>query len=265
MDGVTIIKIISALIYPAGLIVVLICLGFVGRVFFKGALKNLASGCYFLAVLCFLIFSNPIVATWLAKSLESQYPQVALRNIEEHDVAIVLGGGLRIPLPPAKHSQLTSGSDRYWYAVRLFRAGKASQVILTGGNVYQQEGYQGEAHYASQLIQEWGIPGSLILLDEDSRTTEQNRDNVARLLAQGKFESALLVTSALHMPRAYTLFKNLPIKLTPASADVIVRDSHAPEVFRWLPSASALRLSTVALHEYYGKWFTQLKAFISRS
>jgi len=264
MDSIAIIKFVSALIYPVGLIIVLFLLGWIGRLIFQGGLKRyLASLCYLLSFVFFLVFSNPQFATWIAKSLESQYPQVPLENIAKHDLVIVLGGGLRIPLPPAQHTQLSAGSDRYWYAMRLFKAGKASKIILSGGNVYKQHDFRGEAYYASQLMQEWGVPAAAIIIDAESRTTEQNRDNVMRLIEDNEYDSALLVTSALHMPRAYKLFRSLSIKVTPASADVIVREMDAPAVFSWMPSASAMALSTVALHEYYGKWFAELKAFIS--
>lgn len=69
------------------------------------------------------------------QSLENEYPQQVLAEITKHDTVIVFGGGLRIPLQPSQHSQLTSGSDRYWYAVRLYKAGKADKIILAGGSL----------------------------------------------------------------------------------------------------------------------------------
>lgn len=266
MDIVTVIKVISSMLYPLGLVVVFAALGLLGRLLFRrGIQRALANLCCLLSVVALVVFSNPGVATFLAKSLESQYPQQALADIARHDVAIVLGGGLRIPMPPAQHSQLTSGSDRYWYAVRLLKAGKVKKIVLAGGNVYAQAGYKGEAYYASELMQEWGVPTSAIIIEDQSRTTEQNRDNTERLVIDNDFKSALLITSAIHMPRAYRLFSQLPIPVTPASADVIVRQSDAPPVFSWLPSVGALSLSTAALHEYYGRWFAELKAFIARA
>lgn len=266
MDSIAVVKFISTLLYPLGLVVMFVTLGFVGRLLSRrGKIRSLANLCYVLSFLSLAVFSNPKVATWLVQSLENQYPQQGLAEVAEHDAIIVLGGGLRIPLPPAQHSQLTSGSDRYWYAARLFKAGKADKIILLGGNVYSQEGYQGEAYYASELMQEWGVPAAQIIIEDQSRTTEQNRDNAVRLIERESINSALLVTSAIHMHRAYSLFNTLPISITPASADVIVRKSEAPQVFSWMPSAAALMLTTAAIHEYYGKWFAQLKALMSKA
>ncbi len=211
-----------------------------------------------LAILTLLLASNPMFAGRLARSLESQYPQMVVDKISEHDVIVVLGGGLRLPLAPAQHVQLGHASDRYWHATRLYRAGKAQRVIISGGNVYSQAGIDAEAIYAKALLQEWGVPDEAILLETQSRTTEQNQRYLVELIAEQEIRSILLVTSALHMPRAYTLFEQLPVIVTPASADVLVRERAAPKIFKWLPSASAFELSTVALHEYYGMAFARI-------
>lgn len=214
--------------------------------------------CAISACVVLVLASNPMVASRLALSLERQYLQAELDDIQEHDVLVVLGGGLRLPLPPAKHVQLGRASDRYWYATQLYRAGKAQRLVITGGNVYPQKGFASEAEYAKQLLLEWGIPEEAILIESESRTTAQNQQNLQGLISEQGIESILLVTSALHMPRSMSLFAEMPVVLTPAVADVLVREKNTPMVFNWLPSANALQLSTVSLHEYYGAWFIQI-------
>lgn len=256
MDTVVLIKIISALLYPLGLSALLLVFSLFSRIF--GA-KRLTLVLRFIALLILLLASNSKVASWLAGSLESQYPQNPIVDIAKHDVIVVLGGGVRIPLPPAQHVQLGSGSDRYWYATQLYRAAKGQRVVLVGGNVYQQAGFASEAYYARELLQQWGVPREAIIIEGESRTTEQNMQNLKALLEQQDINSVLLVTSALHMPRSIELFKQLNIPVTPASADVLVRQQYSPGVFSWIPSANALALSHVSLHEYYGRWFNRLK------
>ena len=252
MDTVVLIKVIASLLYPLGLVIVLLLGAGVAKLARRVAWSR---GCCIGALAVLLIASNPLFANSLARSLEQRYPQQPLADIAVHDVIIVLGGGVRIPLPPAQQVQIGAGSDRLWYAARLYKAGKASRIFLTGGNVYAQQGFRGEAYYASQLLQQWGVPASAITLESNSRTTAQNKNYLAQTLAEQQIKSALLVTSALHMPRAYALFRKLPISMTPASADVLIRDKHVPAIMAWLPSAAALHLSTLALHEYYGRWF----------
>ena len=261
MDSVLLTKVISALAYPLGLV---FCL-WVLRAILRGlGVRRAATICGLMAGVILLLGSNPKAARWLTFQLEKQYPQQHLYDIAPHDAIIVLGGGLRLPQLPAMHTQLASGSDRYWYAARLYRAGKAPTIILAGGNVFAQPDLQSEAFYASELLQEWGVPKSAILIEANSRTTEQNRRNTALFVVRHGVKSALLVTSAIHMPRAHKTFSQLPIPITPASADVLIRHSQSPEILNWIPSAGALSLTTVALHEYYGAWFSELKAFTDK-
>jgi len=255
MDTVLLIKIISALIYPLGLVSIFTIFCLACRLTGK---RTAATVYLWLAAIVLVVSSNPLVAKNLVASLENQYPQRAFDSISEHDAIIVLGGGLRIPTVPAKHVQLGQASDRYWHAAQLFKAGKASKIIVSGGNTYQQPGLYGEAYYAAQLLQKWGVPEHAITLESSSRTTAQNQSSTLKLLRAHEVRSALLVTSAIHMPRAHYLFSRLPILITPASADVLVRQHNSPIVFNYLPSATALGLTTVAMHEYYGYWFQRL-------
>ncbi|NNC99818.1 MAG: YdcF family protein [Gammaproteobacteria bacterium] len=259
MDQVLVIKIISALLYPLGLVVLLATLGWIFGIF---RWKKIGRSLTLVSILILLLSSNPNVAKWLVKSLEQQYPQRDLGSTEKHDAIVVLGGGLRIPLPPALYTQIGSGSDRLWHAVRLYRAGKADEIILAGGNIFELLDFQGEAYYASELLQQWGIPKSAIFIEANSRTTRQNARNTARYLAERDIRKILLVTSAYHMPRAIAAFGQLSLVITPASADILIRNYSLPEVLQWVPSAPALAQTTLAVHEYYGMWFADLNALI---
>lgn len=261
MDSIVLTKILTALVYPAGFALVLLVMGLVLGLFNARRIKKLLT---ILAVVLLLVTSNPQFAAFLAGELEQRYPQKELSEIAKHDAIIVLGGGLRIPLPPAQHTQIGSGSDRLWYSVRLYRSGLAAKTILTGGNVYAQPGFASEAQYAAELLREWGVPEQAILIEGGSRTTRQNQENTVFFLARNNIKSALLVTSALHMPRAYALFKKTGIRITPASADVLVRHQNSPEVLKWIPSASALYLTSVALHEHYGYAVDRLRESAGR-
>lgn len=255
MDTVSLVKLFSALIYPAGLMACLLVLFILAR---WRAFDRLANASIYLCIIIFLSFSNPWLAERLAAGLEDQYPQKDIRQIAPKDALIVLGGGLRIPTAPAKQLQIGPGSDRLWYAAQLYKAGKANKIFISGGNIYFQPGLQGEAYYARQLLLAWGVPQSAIVSEAQSRTTAQNKDNIGVLLKRHKVSSALLVTSALHMPRAKTIFNDLNIALTPASADVLVRHARRPLWKSVVPSAQAFALSTNALHEYYGIAYYQL-------
>lgn len=254
MDSVLVVKVVSALLYPLGLFFVMHLFAWICR-------RQSAARVLWLVAAwgILLLSSNPMVATTLVKNLEQKYPQSEISQIVKHDAIVVLGGGLRIPLPPAKSTQLSSGSDRYWHAAKLYKAGKAERILLTGGNVFAQIGFAGEAFYAAELLQNWGVPRGVIQAESLSRTTEENSLNIAEWIQAYGVQRVLLVTSAYHMPRALEAFKDLHIQVTPASADILIRETARPTILNWLPSASALSLTTLAVHEYLGMVFLDLK------
>lgn len=251
MDTIAIIKAISQLAYPVGLTSVCLLLAlFAWLLNRKIALRIfLLSG-----ATVFFLSSNLWASKQLMHSLENQHPQQPIANIPIADAILVLGGGLRLPIPPRQHAQLVSASDRYWHATRLFKADKAPKIILSGGNIYEQQGFKGESYYAAQLLLQWGIPESAILFEDSSRTTKQNAEHSAKLLKQHNIKSVLLVTSGFHMPRSMQLFTNThpDIQFIPTSSDTIVANVNYPFFYNLLPNANALATTTTALHEYYG-------------
>ena len=132
MDAFIIKKVVPAFLYPTSIILVSGCFMVVFKKFKAIKLSRL---CCSICLVSFLLSSNPMFARWLTRSLELQYPQTPIEKIKEHDVVIVLGGGLRIPTPPAQQTQLSASSDRYWYAVQLYRAGKAKRILISAGNI----------------------------------------------------------------------------------------------------------------------------------
>jgi len=256
MDSVVFIKIISALLYPLGLVVIS---GLFALIFALMKAKGKSKFMTLISVCILLVSSNPVFSRFLVSKLENQFPQQSIEKITSHQAIIVLGGGLRLPNGPEQAAQLASGSDRYWLAAQLYLAGKAPLVIVTGGNVYERQGIKSEAFYVAEILERWGVPESAIVIETSSRTTGQNAGNVEPLLREKGIENVLLVTSAIHMPRAYSLFESLPIELTPVVADVLIQPDTSPPIFSFLPSADALKATTRALHEYYGIWFNTLK------
>jgi len=258
MDEILLIKILSALLYPLGLVFLLAILA---KILPQSKITSMLKLGSFSVL---IIASNPMAARMLVQSLEKQHPQQPFSEINTHHAILVLGGGLRLPINPALSTQLGAGSDRYWHAAQLYLAGKADTIIVSGGNVFKQPGYHGEAYYAARLLQSWGVPKAAIIAESSSRNTAQNISASTEFLKANNIESVLLVTSAYHMPRALQSFKQLSVKVTSASADILIRQRYSPPIMDWVPSAAALGLSTLAVHEYYGMWFADLKALIHK-
>ena len=97
-------------------------------------------------------------------------------------------------------------------------------------------------------MRSWGVPDEAIVTAGTNRTTAENAREVAALWPSLGFQSALLVTSAAHMPRALASFRKAGVPVTPSSTDIrVVNDPLDPLDF--LPDAGALSATGDAVKE----------------
>lgn len=234
-----------SLTYPPGLSVALLLLALVALVFRHPRAAALMAVA---AVSWSVVWSIPVVSDWLRQSLEDRHPVVAEAALPKADAIVVLGGGayewtIRTSDNPDDlvNSRLAAGA-------RAWRAGRAPVVILSGGR--GRPGHT-EAQNMAKAMARFGIPASALLLEQHSRDTRDNAAFTAQLVRAHGMQRVLLVTSALHMPRASLLFRDAGVDVVPVSVP-------EPESSRlgwgrqWIPSRRALWRSGSALKEYAG-------------
>jgi len=247
--GLLLTKILPLLVYPLGASIGLLLLagglGLAGRS--RGAL---AAGTA--AVLLLWAASTRPVAAWALGTLERQYPPRALAETPTADVAILLGGGVDVPVPPRREAELNDAGDRVVQAARLFRAGKVGRILVTGGNIPWLSSGAPEAQFMRAYLIELGVPEAAIEIAGQSRTTRENASEIAAMWTSGRYRSALLVTSAAHMPRSLATFRQAGIPVTDSSTDVRGVPSAVLTVLDWLPDAEALERTTQATKEWLG-------------
>lgn len=200
--------------------------------------------------------SLPVVAHALAAPLEDKYPALPAQVAPSADAILVLGGALSGAHPPRRPTfNLGPAAGRVWHTAQLYRAGKARWVIVAGGNQPGQELEQVEADAIVEMLGALGVPGGAIRMEGLSRNTRENAVNSLPLVQSVGARRVLLVTSALHMPRALKTFaaawSGSGIELIPVTTDV------EPEIPRfllrpWIPDASALAFVTRIIKEYAG-------------
>jgi len=168
-----------------------------------------------------------------------------------------LGGGIRGEIGSKFPAfDLGSAADRDLFAAQLYKAGRATKVIVSGGiDPISGAGSMGLAQ--KHFIEMLGVPSDSILVEGNSRNTIENAKEVEKLMRKVKGKSILLVTSALHMPRAYWLFSRTGLKVIPAPTDFEVASGHFT-IHHLLPSSGALEASTNAWREYIGLWVSKL-------
>jgi uncharacterized SAM-binding protein YcdF (DUF218 family) len=90
--------------------------------------------------------------------------------------------------------------ERLAHAVRLYRAGYAQKIILTGGLDPQNTVTDAEA--ARRWIEAQGIPEEDVLTEEESRYTHENFLYARGIMEREGLRTALVVSDPLHMKRA---------------------------------------------------------------
>src|SRR3546814_20832530 len=99
-------------------------------------------------------------------------------------------------------------------------------------------------------LKEDGIPDSAMVLENRSFTTHENALYTTRKLKERHIDQILLVTSALHMPRAMAVFKKQGISAiaSPSPPQLVVPDD--PRLSFWPPNMRALSALRPILKEY---------------
>jgi len=205
-----------------------------------------------LAVLWLL--ATPAVSDFLKYSLERRFPPQAVYEVPNADAIVALGGGIQPASSRNPYPDLRAGADRYWHAARLWHAGKAPEIVVSGGAMPWLDARSTEADAAVRFLAELGVPDNRVLLESASIDTRQNAAMTEAVLRTRGARRVLLVTSALHMRRALARFEQIPgIEFIPVATDHEVA-ADPPGPIRWLPDTGALDGSRRALKEYLGYW-----------
>lgn len=128
-------------------------------------------------------------------------------------VAVVFLFGASIYLSPQNKLEKTdtivviSGGDtdaRINEGVALYMDGFSDKIIFSGAAA---EGEVSNASAMKNIAIRKGVPAKDILIEEDSRTTEENAVDVAKIVKRQGFGNLILVTSPYHQRRAYEAFR----------------------------------------------------------
>lgn len=252
------VKLSSLLIYPLGIFFLLGIIAVVlsGLRFWRGA-----TAVFTIALLWLWGWSMPTTSNQLRAWLETPYPKLSAEDVLEADAIVILGGAFSHdrawPYP-----SVGGAIDRYWHGARLYHAGRAPRVVLSGGGIPARPENLTEAQSGAIFLADMGVPGTALLLDNDSRTTHDHVRFLLEMLEAEGLHHLLVVTSATHMRRAEAVFRKAGLKIEPAATGFTVRSEPTGGLRRYLPSVGALSGSTQAMHEYIGFWFYRLRGWV---
>lgn len=98
--------------------------------------------------------------------------------------------------------------ERVLEGVREYKAGVAPYIIMSGTSAHNQ---YVEADVMAQLARSQGVPASAILEEVQARNTIENIYYSARIMHQHGWNSAEIVSSPSHLPRAALIVNTLNV------------------------------------------------------
>ena len=237
-------KIVGLVLSPAVVTLVVFLVAFFAAIWGR---KRLAIGFFSGAALWFLIWSSPVTYRFLASGLEMQFPVVMAEESPTADAIAILGGGVGCNTNEYPYGEMWTSADRVWHGARLYKAGKAPKIFITGG---------GTTFGTAMLLQDFGVPKEAIVCNLTARNTEEE----SKFIASVGVKRLLLVTSAWHMRRAKLMFEKYApeLEIIPAATDyeALVRCGWRSG-FTWsdlVPNAEMLFYSSYMIKEIIGYW-----------
>ncbi len=232
------------LVLPPGAMLALIALGLLLWRRYPRLGKSLAGLGVFL-----LYFCSTGVGSWLiSHPLEQR--EAALRTIPAGAQAIVVLAAGRVRNSPEYGAPIPdfTALERINYAAHLYRRNPLP-ILLTGGRLTNSPLDEPLAvGMARVLALDYRIP--VHWLEMASRNTDENARDSARMLGAANVQHVLLVTDAVHMPRARRAFEHYGMTVTPAPTFYGEPGRFNP--LRLMPTIENLRRSHAALYEWYG-------------
>jgi len=202
--------------------------------------------------------STPVLAHWLGSQLENIHPPANAGALPHAPVILVLasgGGAEEGPVSHGAHLDLAS-LRRTIAAVEIWR--ETGGILLFSGAAWPRES-RAVADRMAALAREFGVPDASIRVESGSLNTFENVRNSLALLEPGGHE-LVLVTSALHMPRAMAVAHRQGVSPLAAPADF--RSKRELTWRAWWPNSDALPLLGVVLHEWVGLVYYALRGWI---
>jgi uncharacterized SAM-binding protein YcdF (DUF218 family) len=182
------------------------------------------------------------IESWIAYPLEVRF-KAPDKLPEKLDGIIVLGGISQSRIADATGSLgINQSAERLMVSAALALHHPEARFVITG---------RGENHpTVIAWLEAIGLPRTRIEFEPDARNTIENAFLTHKLIEPEPEEQWILVTSALHMPRAVGTFREVGWKVIPLPVDYRAADGALLD--EWPDLAEKLYKIGIALKEWVG-------------
>lgn len=199
------------------------------------------------------VLSYPPFSALLLKPLESAYPKVHLSSPLPRYIHVLGNGHISNKnLPLSSELNLVSLA-RVNEGVTLYKSHPNMKLIFSG---YGDKDPVSNARKNAQMAIALGVNPKDILILETPKDTGEEAIAVKKIVGS---QPLILVTSASHMIRASSLFRNKGVTVIEAPTDFQVKKKESLLQF---PSSWGLYRSECAFHEYIGILWNKLREIL---
>ena len=243
------------LLMPPLNMVALLVLGLLVRRWWPRTGKTVAAG----AVIALYVLSTNAGAWLLARPLENMTAPLDYSRPTGAGAIVVLGAGA------VEHAPEYGGLDvpdavalvRLQYGAHLQHA-TGLPLLTSGGNASVKRGVAAKGVVMARTLRgDFRTPVKWV--EDQSEDTAENAAYSAAILKAAGIRRILLVTHAMHMPRARAAFLRQGLEVVDAPTLFYSRSQLS--VYMLLPSASGLYRSYYAMHEWIGLGWYRLRAY----
>ncbi len=236
-------KILPTFVLPIMLVIIVILIGLIKN---KKKLIYITIGVLY-------ILSTPIFSNNFFKLVEGKEYRKTISAIDSADAIVVLSGMLEINEVGDSTYIEWGDPDRFFGGMALFKAGKAQNLVFTGGKMPWDKTKKTEGAVLKEYAISNGIPSEKIFVTKDVENTADEAVAVKELISPRK--RIILVTSAYHMYRAKKLFENQGFIVIPYKVDYKAAGDSTLTIMDFLPNVGNLGMTENGIREIIGRIF----------
>jgi uncharacterized SAM-binding protein YcdF (DUF218 family) len=184
-------------------------------------------------------------------------------NAEPSDAVVILGGGTYVSENDPYQFGISGAGSRLTAGIELARQGRVRFLVLGGSMpVAGRPGFVSMSGLVD-WIQAWQLVHVPVAHLGICADTHDEAIQCRKLYESNHWKKVILVTSALHMPRAVAVFKSQGINVVPVACDF--QGYGVPEPAGWwspFPKQHQFHLLNLYLHEKVGYLAYTLRGWI---
>jgi uncharacterized SAM-binding protein YcdF (DUF218 family) len=207
--------------------------------------------------LLLVVLSTPAVSYLSICSLEWQHtPQVERPN-DVQAIVVLEGGGLAPDRVRARAELAPASLFRTFHAAQIYHQASPCLLLVTGGKIDLDTPGPPFADLMAELLVQQGVRPADLIVEHNSRTTHENAVESRKVLEQRSVSRIVLVTDAIHLPRAVRCFRKQGFEVVPSGCHYRATEFKT-SLYQFLPGTAGISSTEEAAHEWIGLvwyWF----------